>query len=152
MIIFVLTQNCRELRVVLHKPSLKMKELWEVRDGLAKPEVYPILSRAIYSVLLHVGCFDIVQHAGGSRMCVSYAWEISPTLIVVPAIYLTKKNKKKHTRALPVETLESLNFIIIITFTFVIYYYCYYYFLFHFMGSPNCLSFSINKAKVKFEK
>ena len=87
----------------------------------------------------------------GSRMCVSYAWEISPTLIGVPTFYLTKKNKKKQTRALLVETLEILSFIIIITFIFVIYYY-YYYYLFHFMGSPNFLSFSINKAKVKFEK
>jgi hypothetical protein len=38
--------------------------------------------------------------------------EISPTLILVP-IYLIKKikkYKKKQTRALPVETLESLKF------------------------------------------
>ena len=73
-----------------------------------------------------------------------------PTLIVVPAFYLTKKNKKKQARALPVETLGSLNFTIIFTFIFVIYYYCYYFF--HFVGSPNFLSFSINKVKVKFEK
>ena len=29
-------QNSGELRVKLHKPTLKMKELREVRDGLAK--------------------------------------------------------------------------------------------------------------------
>jgi hypothetical protein len=50
---------------MLHKPSLKMKELWGVRNGLAK---------AICSVLLRVASFDVVQCVGGrSRMCVSYA-------------------------------------------------------------------------------
>ena len=56
-----------------------------------------------------------VQHVGRrSRMCVRHAWEISPTLIVVPAFILIKKNKKKQTGALLVETIGSLNFIIII--------------------------------------
>ena len=47
---------------MLHKPSLKMKELWKVRDGLAKPEVQPILSGTIFSVLLHVGLFDVLYN------------------------------------------------------------------------------------------
>ena len=87
--------------------------------GLSVPSFYTLDHLMLCNVL------------GGSQMCVSYAWEISPTLIVVPAFYLTKKNKKKQTRALPVETLGSLNFIII-TFIFVIYlfyYYYYYYFI-----------------------
>jgi len=48
---FVQTQSQRELRVVLNKPSLK-KEIWGVRDGLAKPEVQPIHSGAICPILL----------------------------------------------------------------------------------------------------
>jgi hypothetical protein len=36
---FIQTQNYRELRVVLYEPSLNMKELWRVRNGLAKPGV-----------------------------------------------------------------------------------------------------------------
>ena len=71
---FIQTQNCRELRVVLHKPSLKKKGLWEIRDGLAKSEVQPILSRAICLALLHVGSLMFVQHVTeGSRLCVHHA-------------------------------------------------------------------------------
>jgi len=82
-------------------------------------------------------------------MCVSYAGEISPTLIGIPTFYLTKKNKKKQTRALPVETLGSLNFIIIIiTFIFIYLLLLLFLFLFHFMSSPNFLSFSINKVNL----
>ena len=154
---FVRTQNCRKLRVVLHKPLLK-KELQGVRDGLAKPEVQPILSGAICSILLLVRSFDVVQCVGGrSRMCVRHAWEISPTLIVVLGFYLTKKSKMKQTRTLPVEILGSLNFIIIITFillfiiTIIIFSFIII-IIIYFMCSPNLLSFSINKAKVKFAK
>ena len=100
---FIQTQNCRELRVVLHEPSLKMKELWGVRNGLAKPGVQPILSKAICSVLLCVRSFDVVQRVRGkSRMCVSYAREISPTLILVPVLFDKKKQWWKQTRALSV--------------------------------------------------
>jgi hypothetical protein len=66
---------------------------------------------------------------GGFWMLV---WIVSPTLILVP-VYLTNKNKKKQTMALPVEILGSLNFIIIIiTFIFIIYYY-YKYIIFYFI-------------------
>ena len=103
---FIQTQNCRELRVVLHEPSLKMKELWEL--GLAKPRVLPILSEAICSVLLRVRSFDVVQCVGGrSRMCVSYAREISPTLILVPILFDKEKQKWKQTRTLPVENTRE---------------------------------------------
>jgi hypothetical protein len=54
-------QNSGELRVELHKPPLKMKELREVRDGLTKPELQPILSEVICFVLLQVGSFGVVQ-------------------------------------------------------------------------------------------
>jgi hypothetical protein len=128
---FIQTQNCRELRVVLHEPSLKMKELWGVRNGLAKPGVQPILSKAICSVHLCVRSFDDVQRVGmRSQMCACRAREISSTLILVP-IWVNKENKKKQTRALLVEILGSLNFIIIITFLIIYYYYYYYYFLFY---------------------
>jgi hypothetical protein len=51
---------CRELRVVLHKPSVEEEEGAEgIRGGLAKPEVQPILSGAICPVLLHVGPVDV---------------------------------------------------------------------------------------------
>jgi len=86
---------------MLHKPTLKRKkELREVRDGLAKPGVQPILSGIICFVLLQVGSFGVVQHVGGrSQTCVSYAWEISPTLILVPA-YLIKENKEENKQGL----------------------------------------------------
>jgi hypothetical protein len=113
---FIQSQNYRELRVVLHEPSLKMKELWGVRNSLAKPGVQPILSKAICSVLLCVRSFDDVQRVGRrSQMCACRAREISSILILVP-VWVNKENKKKQTRALPVEILGSLNFIIIITF------------------------------------
>ena len=93
---FIQTQNCRELRVVLHEPSLKMKELWGVRNGLAKPGVQPILSKAICSVVLRVRSFDVVQRVRGkSRMCVSYVREISPTCILLP-IFFNEKQKNSQ--------------------------------------------------------
>ena len=61
--------------------------LREVRGGLAEPEVQPILSGAICSVLLYVGLVDV---------CATCWWEISnvcslclrdlPTLILVHAL------------------------------------------------------------------
>jgi hypothetical protein len=77
-----------------------MKELRGVRDGLAKPEVQPILFGAICSVLWHVGSFDF---------CATCWWEISivcllcmrdlPPLILAP-VYWIKKQEWKQTRAL----------------------------------------------------
>jgi hypothetical protein len=93
---------------VLHKPSLKMNELWGVRNGLAKPGVQPILSKAICSVLLRVRSFDVVQRVGRrSRTCVSYAREISPALILVPVLFDKEKQKWKQTRALLVENTRE---------------------------------------------
>jgi len=58
---------------MLHKPPLKMEQ-WKDRDGLAKPDVQPILFGVICFVLLQVGSFGVVQHVGGrSQTCVSYA-------------------------------------------------------------------------------
>jgi hypothetical protein len=62
------------VRVELHKPSLKMKELMEV----------------IHLVLLHHGSLMLCNVLGRSQLCVSYAWEISPTLILVPAFIFNK--------------------------------------------------------------
>ena len=45
---------------MLHKPMLKSKELRRIRDGLAKSEVQPILSRIICPVLLHDVLCDVL--------------------------------------------------------------------------------------------
>ena len=92
---------------MLHEPSLKMKELWGVRNGLAKPGVQPILSKAICSVLLCVRSSMLCNMLGKSRMCVSYAREISPTLILIPVLFDKEKQKWKKTRALPVENTRE---------------------------------------------
>jgi hypothetical protein len=90
---FVQTQNCRELRVVLRKPSLKKKELrgemvWS-RSSQSSPEPFVL---SFY--MLDQSMF--VQRVGErSRMCICLTWEISSTLIVAPTFYLTKKNKKE---------------------------------------------------------
>ena len=83
---FVQTQNWRELRVVLHKPSFEEEEGAEgIREGLMKPEVHPILSETIYPSWM-LDCPRFVQRVGGrSRMCVHHAWAIFPTRIIVPA-------------------------------------------------------------------
>ena len=60
-------------------------------------------------------------------------------------IFFLEKTKTETTRALPVKKLGSLNLIIIIIFFYLFNF-------FYFMCSPNFLSFSINKAKVKFTK
>ena len=58
-------------------------------------------------------CLRVVQCVGGKfQMCLLCLRDL-PTLIVVPAFYLTKKSKRKRTRTLPIEILGSLNFIII---------------------------------------
>jgi hypothetical protein len=100
---FVLNSKfCRELRVVLHKPSVVEEGVKWFICGLAKPKVQPIHSRAICPVLLHVGLLDAVQRAGRrSRMYIRYAWEISPTLILVPIYLIKEKQRRKQTRALP---------------------------------------------------
>jgi len=126
---FIQTQNCRELRVVLHEPSLKMKELWGVRNGLAKPGVQPILSKVIYSVLLCVRSFDVVQSVGGDLECVLVMLERSFPHLFLYLFYLIKRNKSGNKQGLyQLKTLGSLNFIIIII-TFYYYYYYYYIFL-----------------------
>ena len=75
---FVQTQNWRKLKVVLHKPSLKRKELRGIRDVLAKLEVQPILSGGICSVLLHDGSFGFVHQLVGDLECVHVVLEGSP--------------------------------------------------------------------------
>ena len=86
---FVQTQNCRGLRVVLHKPSLKKKEL--IRGDLVEPEVQSIPSGAIHPVLLTcwiarccATCWCEI-----SNVC-SYCMRDHPTLILVP-VYLIEK-------------------------------------------------------------
>jgi hypothetical protein len=105
-------QNLGELRVELHKPPLKMKELWKVRDGLAKPEIQPIIPGVICFVLLQVESFGVVQCV---REILS-VWLLC--LRDLPHTYsctclLDKETKGKQTRALPVWTPGSLDFIII---------------------------------------
>jgi hypothetical protein len=77
-IMLVQTQIWRELRVMLHKPSLKKKEIRGVRDGLTKPKVQPILSGAICSFLLHDGSFGFVQRLVRDLECVHAMLKGSP--------------------------------------------------------------------------
>jgi hypothetical protein len=74
-IMFVLNSKFRrELRVVLHKPSVVEEGVKGFRCGLAKSKVQQIHSEVIYPVLLHVGLLDAVQRASRrSRMYVHYA-------------------------------------------------------------------------------
>jgi hypothetical protein len=72
-----------------------MKELREVRDGLTKPEVQPILSEVIYFVLLQVGSFGVVQR-------VEEIWSVRllclrdlPHTYFELALFSTKKQKQK---------------------------------------------------------
>jgi hypothetical protein len=59
---------------VLRIPSFEVEGAKGIIGGLAKLEVHPILSRAICSILLHVGSFDVVQRVGRrSLMCVHHA-------------------------------------------------------------------------------
>jgi hypothetical protein len=107
-------QNLEELRVELRKPPLKRRS-W-VKSSLAKHKssTNPLLSHLFCP--LHVGSVDV---------CATCWWEVSnvclsclrdlPHTYCCTYFYLTKKKtKKRQTRALPVETLGSLNFVIII--------------------------------------
>ena len=53
-------QNLGELMGNVAQTTLKRKELRRIRDGLAKPEVQPILSRIICPVLLHDVLCDVL--------------------------------------------------------------------------------------------
>ena len=94
---FVQTQIWRELRIVLHKPSLKKKELWGVRDGLTKPKVQPILSRAICFVLLHDGSFGFVQRLVGDLECVHVVLEESPPHLFFCTYFIRQKETMVET-------------------------------------------------------
>jgi hypothetical protein len=89
---------------VLHKPSLKKKELRGVKDGLTKLKVQPILSGAICSFLLHDGSFGFVQRLVGDLECVHVVLEGSPPHLIffVPVLFDKKKQWWKQIRALPV--------------------------------------------------
>jgi hypothetical protein len=94
-------QNLGELRVELHKSPLKMKELWKVSDGLAKPEVQPIVPRVISFVLLQVESFGVVQCVGE----ISSVWLLCLRDLPHTCSYtclLDKQTKGKQTRALPI--------------------------------------------------
>ena len=90
------------VRVVLHKPSLQRKEFKGFRCGLAKPEVQPILSEAIYPVL---------PHDDRLRLCNMW-WEISnvcmsnlrdlPHTYICTCFLFNKETKLEQARALPV--------------------------------------------------
>jgi hypothetical protein len=84
---------------VLHKPSVEEEEGAKgIRGGLAKLEVQQILSGAICLSFCMLDQSMFVQCFGGrSRMCVSCAQEISPTLILLPIFIWQRKNR---TRAL----------------------------------------------------
>ena len=86
-----------------------------------------------------------------SRMSVRHAWETSPTLVIVPAFIQKKRNKMETNKDFAGLNNRDPKFIIIIIiikfFSLLII------FIFtYFICSPNFLSFSINKAKVKFAK
>jgi hypothetical protein len=83
-----------------------------IRGELAKPEVQSILYKTYLSrpsAWWIVCCLCNVL--GRSRVCVCYAWEIFPTLT---CLFKQKEIKWKQTRALPVWSPGSQNFIIII--------------------------------------
>ena len=90
---FVQTQIWRELRVVLHKPSLKKKELWEsemVSLNQSTLELYVCPSRMLDRSMY------VQDYVGGrSLMCVHHAWEVSSTLILVPILFDKEKQKWK---------------------------------------------------------
>ena len=94
---FVQTQSWRELRVVLHKPSLKMKELRGIRDGLTKPKVQPILSGAICSFLLHDGSFGFVQRLVRDLKCVRVVLEGSPPHLFFCTCFIRQKETMVET-------------------------------------------------------
>jgi len=83
--------------VALHKPPLKIKELREVRDGLTKTEVQPILSKVICFVLLQVGSFGVVQCVGEISSVPLLFLRDLPHTYFVPALFSTKKQKTKET-------------------------------------------------------
>ena len=146
-------QNLGELMGNVAQTTLKRKELRRIRDGLAKPKFQPILSGIICLVLLHDVLFDVLCNmlVGDLEYVFIMLERSPPTLIVVPTFYLTKKNKKKQTRTLPVETLGSLNFIIIII-NFIFLLFIIRFFFFILCVHPTFLSFSINKTKVSLQK
>jgi hypothetical protein len=137
---------------MLHKPSLKVKELWGARNGLAnqgfsqsslKPFV-PSFCALDHSMLCNV--------LGGDLECVLVMLERSPPHLFLYLFYLIKRNKSENKQGLyQSKTLGRLNFIIII----ITFYFCYLlllllYFLILFYVFTQL--FSINKAKVKFAK
>ena len=64
---------------MLHKPTLKRKELRRIRNGLAEPEVQPILSGIICPVLLHdVLCDVLCNVLVGDLKCIFVMHERSP--------------------------------------------------------------------------
>jgi hypothetical protein len=84
---------------------------------------------------------------GGDLECMLVMLERSPPYLCLYLFYLIKRNKSKNKQGLyRSKTMGSLNFIIIFYLLLLLLLL----FLFYFMCSPNFLSFSINKAKVKF--
>ena len=141
------------MRVVLHKPSWRKKELRGVRDGLAELEVQSILSRAFGPILLYDDCLMLCNMWGRSRMCGCSAWEISPTLILVPALLNSKTKTNKGSTSW--NTGEpKLYFIIIFIISLFIYIFIYLFtnfciILFFLFCSPNFLNFSITQTRLR---
>jgi hypothetical protein len=76
----------------VHKPTLKMKELREVRDGLAKQRFSQSISRVICFILLQVGSFDVVQRVGGDLKCMVVMLErSSPHLLLSLLLFNREK-------------------------------------------------------------
>ena len=133
---FVQTQNWRKLGVVLHKPSLKRKELRGIRDGLAELEVQAILSKT-FCLILHAWwiVWWLCNVLVGDLECAFIMHEQSPPHLFLYLFFLNKRNKSEDRQELyQLNTLGSLNFIIIITTPFSTYcYYYYYYYYYYFI-------------------
>jgi cytochrome c biogenesis factor len=105
---------------MLRKPSLK-KELRGEMVWLDQRFIQSSLEPFVLSFYM-LDQLMFVQRVGGrSRTCICLAWEISPTLIVVPAFYLTKKNKKEIEKSSTSWNTRSLNFITIIITLFLLF-------------------------------
>ena len=125
------------MRDMLHKPSFEGEGVKEVRDRLTKPKVQLTLSlEPFVSSFCMMDRLMFVQRVGGrSRMCVSYTWEISPTLIHAPVLLKQKKQKRKTNKcSTNLMFWEPIIIICLFILTFI-------YFLFYFILYSLFISF-----------
>ena len=131
-------QNLGELRVVLLKPTLKMKEFKGIRGGLPKPEVQPIHSGAICPVLL---ANQIVQDCATcwqeiSNVCVSCLRDLPHTYFFCTCFIRQKETTVETNKGSPgLKTRELKSFyyyycLLIIVYIFLSVHLTYYFFQF----------------------